>query len=201
MTRWEQFFLKDKRVEAAPPTQFVRSAATAFAVEGKRAVLDLGCGAGRDTFYLADQRFEVTGADLAGSGLEIARRLSAGRENPPRLLKADARDLPFPAERFDAVYCFGLLHEFTDESTAERDVQSVMSEIARVLPPSGLLALAVLAGDPKEGLPHVRLFTEPMFDDATRGFRPIQTRVCYDLGCTGSANYLVRSGIFCKRST
>ena len=201
MTRWEQFFLEDKRVETAPPTQFVRSAAAEFAVEGKRAVLDLGCGVGRDTFYLADQRFDVTGADLASSGLEIARRLSASRENPPRFLKADARDLPFPSECFDAVYCFGLLHEFTDESTAERDVQSVMSEIARVLRPSGLLAIAVLAGDPKEGLPHVRLFSETMFADAPRNFELIRKTVCYDIGCTGSASYCVWSGVFRKQST
>lgn len=57
MTRWKQFFDEDKRVESAPPTEFVRSAAAAFAAAGKRTILDVGCGAGRDAFYLADQRF------------------------------------------------------------------------------------------------------------------------------------------------
>src|SRR4030042_4125069 len=195
MNRWERFFVEDRRVESAPPTQFVRDAAAVLAVAGAHKILDLGCGVGRDTFYLADQRFDVTGVDSADSGLEIARRLAAGRTNPPRFEKADARKLPFPAASFDAVYCFGLLHEFTD-ATAEQDVAAVMCEIVRVLRPSGLLALAALAGDPKEGLPHVRLFTEEMFESVTSVFRLIQKRVCYDVGCTGKATYLVWSGIF-----
>jgi ubiquinone/menaquinone biosynthesis C-methylase UbiE len=182
-------------VESAPPTEFVRSAAAAFAAAGKRTILDVGCGAGRDAFYLADQRFDVTGVDLAESGLRIACRMAAMKPTALRFVMADARDLPLPADSFDAVYCFGLLHEFTD-SAADRDVEMVIAEIRRVLRPLGQLALAVLASDPAEGLPHVRLFTEKMFDDATRSLHMLHKRLCYDVGCTGRANYLVWSGIF-----
>src|SRR4030042_789035 len=138
MNRWERFFVEDRRVESAPPTQFVRDAAAVLAVAGAHKILDLGCGVGRDTFYLADQRFDVTGVDSADSGLEIARRLAAGRTNPPRFEKADAREPPFTAARFAA----------------------------------------------------------EMFESVTSVFRLIQKRVCYDVGCTGKANYLVWSGIF-----
>ena len=152
-------------------------------------VLDLGCGAGRDTLALAGSNLDVIGADLAWSGLQIAR----GRKKPKGIhgwVKSDARCLPFLDSSMDGVYCFGLLHEFIGRGAA-RSVDGIMAEVRRVLKTGGLLALAVLSGDPKSGLPHVRLFSKNMVEKAIRDLEVIEKKHCIDVGCTGCRDYKV----------
>ncbi|MGB8658240.1 MAG: class I SAM-dependent methyltransferase [Candidatus Zixiibacteriota bacterium] len=197
MTRWQHFYEEDERVLSASPSYCARNAVEVFSRYNKRTILDLGCGVGRDSFHLVENGFRVVGVDLAESGLMIANRVRKNRRKELTLLKADARNLPFLNASFEGVYCFGLLHEFTGE-TKENDIAEVMNEIHRVLQSSGILVLAVLSGEPEKGLPHVHLFTEQMFDDATRLFQIIEKRECYDIGCTGKEDYRVWYGAFTK---
>ncbi|MCJ7508356.1 MAG: class I SAM-dependent methyltransferase [candidate division Zixibacteria bacterium] len=197
MTRWQQFYLEDERVLSTPPSDCSRTAVEAFSKRNKHFILDLGCGVGRDSFYLAENGFFVVGVDLAESALTIADHFRKKKKKNIVLLRADARDLPFPDASFEGIYCFGLLHEFTGE-TKEDDIREVMAEIYRVLEPAGLLVLAVLSGEPDEGLPHVYLFTEQMFDAATRSFQHLDKREYYDIGCTGKKDYRVWCGVFTK---
>jgi len=105
--------------------------------------------------------------------------------------------LPFSDAFFDGVYCFGLLREFVDES-ARDDVKRTLKEVQRVLKPSGAAVIAVSAGDPEKGLPHVQNFSEAMFDSATFELRCIDKKVYDDLGCTGRSDYKVWFGHFVK---
>jgi ubiquinone/menaquinone biosynthesis C-methylase UbiE len=194
-TRWQGFYDEDERVITAPTTHSARKAVEVFSQRDKRIILDLGCGTGRDTCYLTEKGLFVVGVDLAESGLAIAKR---SRKNTTYWVHADARQLPFSNASFEGIYCFGLLHEFTGE-TRESDVRVVMNEIRRVLKSSGVLVMAVLAGDPEKGLPHVYLFTERHFDSVTQGFQTVAKREYDDIGCTGKEDYRVWSGVFLKR--
>jgi ubiquinone/menaquinone biosynthesis C-methylase UbiE len=197
MTRWQQFYLEDERIQSTPPSACARRAVEVFSQHGKRVILDLGCGVGRDTFHLAAAGLSVVGADAAASGLVIARRLRKRGQGDIVWMKADARALPCADAAFEGVYCFGLLHEFTGEAW-EDDVRNTMNEVHRVLAAQGVLVMAVLSGDPEAGLPHVRLFTEAMFDKATRSFHPVEKAEYDDIGCTGRKNYRVWRGVFVK---
>ena len=197
MTRWQQFYLEDERVLSSTPSYCAKNAVEVFSKRSKSVILDLGCGVGRDTFYLAENGFFVIGVDAAESGLTIASRLRKSKGKEIIFVKADGRNLPFPDASFEGVYCFGLLHEFTRE-TKENDIRRVMSEIYRVLESTGVLILAVLSGDPDKGLPHVYLFTEQMFDAATQVFQIVDKKEYYDIGCTGKKDYRVWYGVFTK---
>jgi ubiquinone/menaquinone biosynthesis C-methylase UbiE len=190
-----EFFREDPRVLFAPPTECATFAATEFERRAVSTVLDLGRGMGRDSRLLTDAGFSVTRVDAAQSGLEIARQIRGERAPAVQFIKADARRLPFADSSFDAVYCFGLLHEFTGERR-DADVAAVMREIRRALRPDGLLVLAVLAGDPSEGLPQVWLFSEEMFDEVIAAFRTIEKCRVRDVGCTGSPDYVIWRGFF-----
>ncbi len=195
LTRWQQFYLDDDRPISTPPSRCARLAAQVFLEGNKHLILDLACGVGRDTFYLAERGLDVVGVDAAESGLRLAKQRNPTQLRSPTFVQADARQVPFPSETFEGIYCFGLLHEFTTDRR-ETDVRAVMDEINRVLHPTGILVLTVLSGNPEQGLPHVRLFTEEMFVAATAGFRLIEKREFEDLGCTGRTDYRVWYGIF-----
>jgi glycogen(starch) synthase len=91
-------------------------------------ILDVGCGPGRLLAPLA-RSHRMTGCDISSEMLDEARRAC-----PPdvRLVQADARDLPFPDQSFDAVIALDLL-------THLPDLESGLRELARVVAPGGAL--------------------------------------------------------------
>ena len=200
LTRWDNWYSqenldKDPRILAAPPSLCAQNAAGEFLARGIRRVLDLACGVGRDTFYLVERGLDVTGVDASLNGLRAASQIRLKHNLSAVLVAADARRLPFKAGSFEGVYCFGLLHEFTDEHKHE-DVEQVMAEIRRVLCPQGILVLTVLSGNPEAGLPKVQLFTRQMFEGALAGWKPLEISCQDDVGCTNQANYRVWYGLF-----
>jgi SAM-dependent methyltransferase len=62
-------------------------------------VLDLGCGAGIPTTSWLARRFLVTGVDISGRQLDLARR----HVPEAKFLVADMTQVSFPSETFDAV--------------------------------------------------------------------------------------------------
>jgi len=200
LSRWQQFFQDDSKLKDIPPSKSARRAAKIFSGYGCRTVLDIGCGAGRDAVFLAQNGLRVVGLDAARSGLALARgRADAVSQEGILWVESDSRVLPVPSNSVDGVYCFGLLHEFVGE-TAENDVRRTMGEIRRVLKPAGVAVVAAAAGDPVLGLPHVQNFTEAMFDEAVRAFHCIEKEQVDDLGCTGRTDYKVWYGLFRKTS-
>lgn len=198
MTRWQKFYLDDPGIASVPASNFSRKAAQVFLHYQKQKILDLACGVGRDAFQLADQPLHVTGVDLARSGLEIAVQINVDSDRVSvNFVQADACQLPFAEHAFDGVYCFGLLHEFPQPG-GWQVISAVMQEIDRVLAPGGILLLAVLAGDPQQGLPHVLLFSETMFDQATKIFSTLEKQEGDDIGCTGRKDYHTWQGVFIK---
>jgi len=100
-------------------------------------VLDLGCGTGRHSTYLASRGFDVTGLDLSPESLRQARL----NEGPNlRFVRQDMR-LPFRSCPFDHV-----LNLFTSFGYFEDpgDHLSVVGNIAASLKPGGTLVLDYL---------------------------------------------------------
>jgi ubiquinone/menaquinone biosynthesis C-methylase UbiE len=196
ITRWDKWYPEDNRLLRIPATQAAKSAAQAFLLREKQLVLDLACGLGRDTFFLESQGLTAVGTDASLNGLRIAQCIKAERGALCEFIAADARQLPFREGSFDGVYCFGLLHEFTDEQRKEADVEDVMGEITRLLRREGILILTVIAGNPTEGLPQVQMFSRHMFEKATRGLQTIEVKRYDDMGCTGRPDYHIWYGMF-----
>ena len=97
-------------------------------------VIDLACGSGA---FLADlstafPRAAIAGLDLSRAYLAAARSRS-GRGG----VQANAEALPFADASLDAVTCVYLFHELPPRLRPE-----IAAEIARVLRPGGVLALA-----------------------------------------------------------
>lgn len=96
--------------------------------EGAR-VLDVGCGGGLLTNYLAREGFQVSGVDASSDSLAVAARHDATDRVRYRL--GDARALPYPDAGFDAVCAMDFLEHVENP-------EQVIAECARVLRPGGL---------------------------------------------------------------
>lgn len=70
-------------------------------------ILNLGCGAGRESFSLHDRGYrDVTGLDCTPPFIDLARQKAQGMNQPPEFHLGSATELPFEAERFDVVTVF-----------------------------------------------------------------------------------------------
>lgn len=103
--------------------------------------LDAGCGGGRNSIglKLAGAK-EVIGVDVGVGGLADARMRTEklGLSDYIQFHEASIQSLPFENEKFDLVWCAGVLMIVDDESAA-------LDELLRVLKPGGTLFLLVYA--------------------------------------------------------
>jgi ubiquinone/menaquinone biosynthesis C-methylase UbiE len=99
--------------------------------------LDVGCGAGTYSRWLAEQSLAVVGVDYSEPTLQKARQRLP---DAVALCAADAFQLPFADNTFDGVLCFGVLQ-------AVSRTDGVAGELARVLLPGGTLWIDALNSD------------------------------------------------------
>ncbi|MFB7476420.1 methyltransferase domain-containing protein [Kitasatospora sp. NPDC056184] len=100
-------------------------------------VLDLGCGTGAPGTRIARRTgAQVTGISVSGRQVERANALSAslGLADRARFEHADAMDLPFAEDSFDAVIALESIIHMPDRA-------HVLGQVARVLRPGGRLVL------------------------------------------------------------
>jgi ubiquinone/menaquinone biosynthesis C-methylase UbiE len=100
-------------------------------------VLDAGCGSGAFLPLLAEQvgpRGRVSALDLTAEHVATARRRTAGL--PCDVVCGDVLHLPYPDDRFDAVWCANTVQYLPDAS-----LRQALSEMRRVVRPGGLIAV------------------------------------------------------------
>jgi SAM-dependent methyltransferase/quercetin dioxygenase-like cupin family protein len=125
---WEPKEPNDALVQALDALPFRRGA-----------VIDLGCGEGRDSIYLAARGFEVIGVDVARSALDKARSRAAAARVHPTFLERDVIDLrDLPEGHFDLAINMGCLHMIPDPDLRARHLNRVL----RLLRPGGIFVLA-----------------------------------------------------------
>ncbi len=105
------------------------------------AVLNVGCGAGRETFAFNNLGFRnVRGVDCTDALLQIAmnRNKEEGLNIEFKLAMAD--NLPYPSNTFDVITIFENVYGFITPHSARIDS---LTEVKRVLRPGGLIMLVV----------------------------------------------------------
>lgn len=106
-----------------------------LADEGKRRVLDVGCGAGRHLLYLARGGFEVRGFDVSESAVrEVERKLDGSDLDADASVADFSEAFPYEDGSFDAALAFRSIHH-ADLAT----IQHSVDEMFRVLRSSGLV--------------------------------------------------------------
>lgn len=139
---WERIYRQkgDLRYGVLPR---IRRASKEFKSKGYARVLDLGCGTGRHSIYLAKQGFSVVASDIAPTGLDIARSKarSLGLKNIEFKLH-DMRGIPLGNDYIDGVICIWVLPHGKLE-----DITTTVHEIHRILKSGGTVITDLLSVD------------------------------------------------------
>lgn len=118
-----------------PNEEVIRFTARNFPDRKKRAgirILDLGCGGGATSWYLAREGFDVYGVDGSPSAIRRASAYLEGDQLTATFSVGDIVNLDFESNSFDAVYDVDVI-----ECNKAADIRTIYKEILRVLKPGG----------------------------------------------------------------
>jgi SAM-dependent methyltransferase len=112
--------------------RFRRLALQGLEIDPDACVLDLCCGSGQATQYLATITPHVIGLDASPRSIQRAQR------NVPQatFVEGWAERMPFDDESFDLVHTSAALHEMEPNQ-----LRQILKEVYRVLKPGGIFAL------------------------------------------------------------
>ena len=137
---WERIYRErgDLQFEVLPR---IRRASGAFKEKGCQKILDLGCGTGKHSLFLAEEGFQVYATDLSGTGIKIARKKAKSLGiNNIHFKQHDMREIPFDDGFFDAVVCIWTIYHGT-----LTDIKKTVGEIYRVLKLDGTVLTDMLS--------------------------------------------------------
>jgi ubiquinone/menaquinone biosynthesis C-methylase UbiE len=115
-----------------------RATLDAVSLPDNASVIDIACGTGVIAKTVADRlkgRGRIVGTDLNPAMIEVARRTMPETDHAVEWFSCDIAALPFEDGEFDIAFCQQGLQFFPDKPKA-------LSEIARVVKPSGRLYLS-----------------------------------------------------------
>lgn len=113
-------------------------------LRGRRRLLDIGCGTGNKTVFLAEGKEEVVAIDLDAAMIEAARTAHARPNIEYMALDMLRLGETFSAGRFDAAVCLGntLVH-----LTGDGEIENLLRQAAGVLDATGVFVTQILNYD------------------------------------------------------
>jgi 2-polyprenyl-3-methyl-5-hydroxy-6-metoxy-1,4-benzoquinol methylase len=136
---WESVYLKPiseipwEIVE--PPVELSQLIDGRMVIQGR--ALDIGCGTGNYSIYLAEKGFEVTGVDISGKAISIATERARGKRLEIHFIEADVLRLEDSVEgAFDFILDYSILHHIPLEHT-----KRYAEQFTRLLSKGGKLLL------------------------------------------------------------
>ena len=124
-----------------------------------RNFLDLGCGLGRHSIFMAQNGFQVSAFDISSYGLDILKNQAQKEDLRIDIQQGDMLKLPFPDHSFDCLLAYHVIHH-----TDTNGFKKTLSEIERVLKPGGEVYLTLLS---KNSWPFVHRDPQRMIDKNT----------------------------------
>lgn len=95
-------------------------------------VLDMGCGGGNNTWFLARENFNTYALDASEQALALAKKRMAEESLKATFVQSFFQNPPFPDEYFDAV-----VDDAAIEANITIDIALILKQVSRILKPSG----------------------------------------------------------------
>ncbi len=119
--------------DSGKPDEHLAAVIEAHGIKPGKA-LEIGCGTGTNSIWLAEHGFEVTGMDISQTAIAQAGEKASAAGVACRLLVGDFMVDQVPGDPFDFVYDRGVLHVFEGHEELSR----FASRVRDVLAPEGM---------------------------------------------------------------
>jgi SAM-dependent methyltransferase len=113
------------------------------------AVLDIGCGSGRDLLWLKQHGYNPTGFEVTSKLAELARKHSGCN-----VIEGDFRNYDFSSLKFDCLISIGAFVHLDNN-----ELPPVIDSLKRMLLPNGLFLITLKQGDGYSESKDGRVFT------------------------------------------
>ena len=117
------------------PTEIVRNTFSKGIIKAGDRLLDIGCGFGRNSNWLAGKGVVVTAININDDEIRQAKIKAQELQVKVNYIHANTVSLPFPDSSFEVALDLGCTHMITNRN---RQVKA-MKETARILTPGGYL--------------------------------------------------------------
>jgi ubiquinone/menaquinone biosynthesis C-methylase UbiE len=105
-----------------------------------KSLLDLGCGLGRHSIYMASQGFDVTAVDLSEYGINNLKEWAKKEKLDIKSCVSNMLSLPFEDNSFDCMIAYNVIYH-----TDTNGFIATLNEIKRVLKPEGELYITLIS--------------------------------------------------------
>jgi cyclopropane fatty-acyl-phospholipid synthase-like methyltransferase len=129
--------------------------------------LDLGCGLGGYSKFMAKQGIKATGVDFSSVAIEKAKKRVANDECKPLFIVGDVTNLETIKEQFDVSFDIGCFHCLNEEGQ-----QNYASEVYKLLKPGGSHLIWALDNAPGD----IRLTPDYIAKTFENGFQLVNSR-------------------------
>ena len=102
--------------------------------EGKKTLLDAGCGEGRNLRYFADQNFELYGNDIEPMAIKMVQ-MSYPKVTKDNFTVKATEDLTYPSNFFDIILCGAVLHF----AKSQNHFDQMLDQLAKLVKKGGVL--------------------------------------------------------------
>ena len=107
---WDRRFEDEGKIWGELPNRTAQYALELFRSANARSILIPGSGYGRHTKFFSTCGFDVTGIEISS----VACSLASEFDPLSRFYNASVLDMSFDRNRYDAIYCFNVLHLFRE---------------------------------------------------------------------------------------
>jgi SAM-dependent methyltransferase len=142
-SNWELIF-RNRPWGKYPSEEVIRFVARGFYSRPDRKdvrILDLGCGGGANTWFLAREGFDVVAIDGSPSAIEQAKILLGRDGLSAEFVRGDVENLPFSTGIFDAIIDSNCI-----QHNRWNGIRKIYADVHGLLKPGGRL-LSIVLGD------------------------------------------------------
>jgi SAM-dependent methyltransferase len=108
---WDKRYKAEGRIWGEKPSVTAIKAAGLFRQANIKSLLVPGSGYGRHTRFFSEAGFRVSGIEISAEALNLARQF----DPLSQFHQASVLDMSFESSKYDAIYCFNVLHLFLEK--------------------------------------------------------------------------------------